>query len=423
LNWNEAIQRVVEQVEKNQEKIMGFLSDLIAHQSIPLHEREIQQLICKKLESMNLEVDIWEPDWDGLKKHPGYVPVEKGYENRPNVVGVYRGTGGGRSLLLNGHVDVVPATPEDWDTDPWQAKIKDEKLYGRGASDMKSGLASMTWALEAVLQAGLKPKGDIFLQYVVDEEYSGNGTIACIQRGYIADAGISCEAGDLEIQPATTGSMWFKIEVKGKSASMSRRWEAVSAVEKGYFICEVIKTFEKQRIETVSHPLYPDPKGSLACFVGQFNAGTYPSAPPASCTIRGRMGALPGEDPKQAQQQFIDFILEACENDPWLKENPPDIKFEGYYAEPAEIPPDHPICRELAESFEQIMKQPAVIKGHDGAADTRFLIKYGSTPTPIFGPGTITQMHADNEWVRVADLMSVTKVLAVTILNWCGYED
>ena len=423
MSSSDALERVLGVVEKQRDEIIAFLSDLIAQQSLPGKEWEIQKLISKKLKEMNLEVHMWEPSWEKLKKHPGYVPVEMGYDKRPNVVGIWRGTGGGRSLLFNGHVDVVPAARENWATNPWHAEITDGKLYGRGASDMKSGLAAMTAAIDAVFRAGVKPKGDILLEYVVDEEYSGNGTIACIQRGYSADAGISCEAGDSEIQPATTGSMWFKIDVQGKSASMSRRWEAVSAIEQGYKICEYIKALENHRIRTIKHPLYPYTKGSLACFVGQFSAGTYPSAPPANCTLLGRMGTLPSENPKDAQQQFIEFVQKKSKQDAWLKHNPPEIEFTGYYAEPAEISPEHPICQTLARSFKSVTGKSAVIKGHDGSGDSRFLIKYGNTPTAIFGPGTITQMHADNEWVKVDDVISTTKVLAAAILNWCGYEE
>ncbi len=288
---------------------------------------------------------------------------------------------------------------------------------------MKSGLASMTMAVEALLRSGLKTKGDVILEYVVDEEYSGNGTLSCIQRGFKADAGISCEAGDLEIQPATTGSMWFEVEVEGRSASMSRRWEAVSAIEKGYVLYEAISRLEKVRIETISHPLYPDPKGSLACFIGQFISGNFPSAPPAKCILKGRMGVLPGENPQRTQQQLIEYLNEASEKDSWLRDHPPQTRFTGYYAEPAEISPDHPICGALAEAFESVTRRKAMIKGHDGSADTRFLIKYGETPTVIFGPGTIAQMHADNEWVKAEDVITATKVLAITILNWCGMEE
>lgn len=226
------LRKTLEVVEERRERTISFLTSLIAEKSLPGHEWGAQQLSREHLMEIGPRVDMWKPDWGSLQDHPGDVPVDLGYEKRPNVVGIWPGSGGGRSLLLNGHVDVVPATAEDWSTPPWQTTVKEGKLYGRGASDMKGGLAAMTGALDAILMAGFRPKGKVVLQYVVDEEYSGNGTLACIQRSYSADAGICCEAGDLEIQPATTGSMWFKITVRGKSASMSRRWESVSAIER-----------------------------------------------------------------------------------------------------------------------------------------------------------------------------------------------
>jgi len=277
----------------------------------------------------------------------------------------------------------------------------------------------MTMALDSVIQAGIKLRGDVILEYVVDEEVSGHGTLDCILRGYKADAGISCEAGDLEVQPATTGSMWFEIEIEGKSASMSRIWEAVSAVEKGYRIYQGVSDYQTIRLAEKRHPLYLNPKGSIACFVGVFKAGTYPSSLPDLCTINGRMGILPNENPKEAQKDFINYIHRIAFLDPWLRNHPPKIRFTGYYAEPAEIPPDHPICMTLVDEFPKIAGKQPVVKGHDGAADTRFLIKYGDTPTVIFGPGTITQMHATDEWIRIDDLITTIKVLAISIINWC----
>lgn len=318
----EVEEKVLQTVESMRGEILVFLKDLIARQSIPGKELEVQQFISKKLRQMGLKVEMWEPDWAELKKHPGYVPVEMGYEGRPNVVGMWPGTGGGKSLLFNGHVDVIPVDSGSWTEDPWSGGSGGGKLFGRGASDMKSGLASMTMAVEALLRSGLKTKGDVILEYVVDEEYSGNGTLSCIQRGLKADAGISCEAGDLEIQPATTGSMWFEVEVEGRSASMSRRWEAVSAIEKGYVLYEAISGLEKERIETISHPLYPDPKGSLACFIGQFISGNFPSAPPAKCILKGRMGVLPGEDP-QRTRATVDRIPERSIGEGFVVERPP----------------------------------------------------------------------------------------------------
>jgi len=415
--------KVLSLIDEHEEEIISFLKSLIGIPSITEKEEEIQNFISQKLKRMNLKVDMWEPDWEKLKSHPGYVPVKIGYQRRPDVVGIYKGSGGGKSLLFNGHVDVIPASPANWDVDPWAGEVKEGKLYGRGASDMKGGLVAMTMAMDFILRAGIRLKGDVILEYVVDEEYSGHGTLSCILRGYGADAGICCEASDLEVQPASTGSMWFEVKIEGRTASMSRRWEAVSAVEKGYKVYQAIEELEKERIKRVTHPLYPDPKGSLACFVGQFLSGTFPSSLPAQCIIRGRMGALPGENPKKVQQELFDKIKDVAEKDSWLREHLPEAKFTGYYAEPAEILPEHPICKFVSKSFKEVTGKEALVKGHDGAADSRFLIEYGKTPTVIFGPGKISQMHADNEWVKVEDLIIATKVMAISILNWCGYEE
>lgn len=407
-------------VDQSKNEIIGFLQDLVRIPSITGDEKNIQTFVAKKLEAMDLKVDVWEPSLEKLKKHPGYVPVQMDYKNRPNVVGVHKGKSGGRSLLFNGHVDVIPVEPiTAWKHNPWKAEIEEGKLYGRGASDMKGGLAAMTMAVDCVLRAGIDLRGDVILEYVVDEEVSGHGTLDCILRGYKADAGISCEAGDLEVQPASTGSMWFEIRVEGKSASMSRIWEAVSAIEKGYKIYQAVSDYQAIRLMDKKHPLYLDSKGSLACFVGMFNSGSYPSSPSDLCILKGRMGVLPNENPRQVQQDFIEYVKEVASTDPWLRKHPPTTRFTGYYAEPGEIPADHPICKCVADSFEQALGRKAVIKGHEGAADTRFLIQYGKTPTVIFGPGTITQMHATNEWINVDDLISTVKVLALTISNWC----
>jgi acetylornithine deacetylase len=421
-NSGQVREKILKTVDKRRGEIVTFLRDLIREQSVTEKEAPIQEFIAGKLKEMGLKVDVWEPSWNELKKHPGYVPVKVGYEGRPNVVGVYKGRGKGKSLIFNGHVDVVPSGPlEGWPHDPWGGQVEGGKVYGRGASDMKSGLAAMTMALKCVLEAGVKPKGDVILEYVMDEEYSGNGTLACILRGYKADAAVNCEASDLEVQPAHTGSMWFNITVKGRSASMSRIWEAMNAVEKGYRVFRAVSDFETIRLEK-RHPLYADPRAALACFVGMFHSGSYPSIPPDLCLIRGRMGVLPNEDPREVQRTFIEHIGKIADRDPWLKNHKPEVVFTGYMGEPAEIPPDHPICKTVEASFEEATGRRAVVKGHEGCTDSRLLIKHAETPTVIFGPGTITQMHAADEWVKIDDLIDSVKTMALTIVNWCGCQ-
>jgi acetylornithine deacetylase len=420
----ETEQQVLEWIDRRRDYLIDFLGNLIAFPSVTGEELEIQKFIARRLESMGLEVDLWEPDHEELTKHPAYLPSERGYKDRPNVVGRYRGTGSGRSLLFNGHVDVIPSGPlNTWEHPPWAGEIQGDRLYGRGASDMKSGLAAMTISLEALIRLGIKLKGDVLLEYTMDEEATGNGTLACVTRGYKAEAGICCETSSLHIQPACIGRIWFEILVRGKPAGIQRRWEGVNAIDKGYAVVRAVSDLEHIRINELSHPLYPDKRGSLPCLVGVFQSGSFPSAFPDICLLKGSVATLPGEDTQQVKARFVNHILTFSKTDPWLKDNPPEISFKGYCGDPAEISPEHPIVLTMSEKYREVVGQEPQITGRQGAADIRYLIKYGQTPTVIFGPGLTEQMHANNEWVDTRDLVTATKILALTIMDWCGYEE
>ena len=416
-------EEVLKLVEKRRNEVIEFLGKLVSFPTVTGDESEIQKFIARQLESMGLAVDIWEPDHEELKKHPAYVPVERGYANRPNVVGIYKGTGNGKSLLLNGHVDVIPPGPLDaWAHQPWAGDMEGNRLYGRGASDMKSGLVAMTMALDCLMRLNVRLKGDVILEYTVDEEQSGNGTLACVMRGYQADAGICCETSSLHVQPACIGRIWFEISVRGKPAGIQRRWEGVNAIEKGYAVMGAVSNLENIRINTLKHPLYPDNRSTLPCMVGVFQSGSFASAFPDTCLLKGSIATLPGEDTNEVKRSFIEHILAFSQTDPWLKHNPPEVRFVGYCGDPAEISPEHPIVKAVSEKFTVVTGEKPQITGRQGAADTRYLIKYGNTPTVIFGPGLTEQMHATNEWVDVNYLIDATKILSLTIMDWCGYE-
>jgi acetylornithine deacetylase len=287
---------------------------------------------------------------------------------------------------------------------------------------MKSGLAAMTMALDCLLAAGFRLKGDILLEYVMDEELSGNGTLACVLKGYQADAGICCETSSLHVQPACIGRVWWKITVRGKPAGIQRRFEGVNAIEKGYEIVKAVSNLEAIRIGRLNHPLYPDKLSSLPCMVGMFESGTFPSAFPDVCTLKGSFATLPGEQTDAVKQEFVDHILRFSSTDPWLRDHPPEVKFFGYCGDSAEIAPDHPMVKTLSRNFESVTGKTPAITGRQGAADIRYLIKYGNTPTVIFGPGRTEQMHANNEWVDLNDVIIATKALSLTIVDWCGCE-
>jgi acetylornithine deacetylase len=419
----EAKRRLLEEVDSRQDGIVRLLRDLVRIPSVTGEEGEIQRFVADYVGKLGLEVDLWESDWEALKQHPEYVPVTRGYEGRPNMLALLRGTGGGRSLLLNGHTDTVPVGPRDaWDHEPLAAELVGGRVYGRGASDMKSGVAAMIAAIECFLAAGLRPKGDVLLNVVVDEELSGHGTLDTLLRGYTADAGICAETSENAVQPACIGRIWFEIAIKGKPAGIQRRYLGVNAIELGYRIVQAVAELEKMRLETVSHPLYPSIVDAIPCMIGSFEAGSFPSAFPDACLLKGSLATVPGEDHAAVKQSLVDQVARVAAADAWLKDHPPEVRFVGYYAEAAAVDPDHSIVKLVAETYREVTGQEPEISGRQGAADARFLNGFGRIPTVIFGPGPTSQMHANNEWVSVNDLIDATKTMALSIYEWCGAE-
>ena len=411
---------ILDTIDANQDKAIKFLQDIVAIPSVTGEEGKIQAFLADYLKKVGLDVDMWESDWEALKKHPGYIPVDRGYEGRPNIVATLKGTGGGRSLLLNGHTDVIPVgNGEGWSDNPWSAKIENGRIYGRGSCDMKSGVASHILAVEFIKAAGIQLKGDVMIDIVIDEEVSGHGTLDTVIRGYTADAGISGETSELAVQPACIGRIWFEIEIQGKPAGIQRRYQGVSGIELGYKITKAVEALEAKRLATVRHPLYPKPIDALPCMIGAFHAGSFPSSFPATCLLKGSMATVPGEDHEGVKRSLVEQIAKAAAEDPWMKDHPPRVRFVGYDAQASEIPSDHPIVQTVSKNYAEVTGRQPEISGRQGAADTRFLNLYGNTPTVIFGPGSTAIMHSDDEYVSVEDYLTAIKVMALSIYDWC----
>jgi acetylornithine deacetylase len=420
-------QDLLDLIDGQREHAIKFLRTLVTIPSVTGDEGPIQNHLKDYLEKMDLEIDMWDMDAEEIQKHPSASVVTESYEGRPNIVATRKGTGGGRSLLLNGHTDVIPAGPsESWTDDPWAANIRDNRIYGRGTSDMKSGVSCQILAVQYIADAGIKLKGDVLLNLVVDEEISGHGTLDTVLRGYRADAAISGETSTLAVQPACIGRIWFQILIRGKSAGIQQRYTGVNAIDLGYKIKLAIDDLEKHRLETVSHPLYPNILDTLPCLVGTIESGSFASAFPDTCLLKGSIATVPGEDHNGVKQSFLDHIAKAAAEDPWMKDHLPEVtfgnKFGGLDAEAADIPPDHPIVTTLVDNFKEITGEEPEISGRQGAADTRFLINNGDTPTVIFGPGPTAVMHANDEYVDIDDYITAIKVYALSICDWCGVD-
>src|SRR3954471_17213459 len=211
--------------------LVEFARSLVRIPSVTGSEQEAQRAIAAKYESLGLSVDIVPSLREELESHPAFCDDAIPFADRLNVVGRWRGTGGGRSLILNGHMDVVP--PGDiakWTRDPWGGEIDGDRLYGRGACDMKSGLASAAFAVRALQSIGVALRGDVLLESVIGEETGGAGSLTTIVRGYRADACIIAEPMDLRIAPVQTGALTFRITVHGKSAHACMKPHGVSAI-------------------------------------------------------------------------------------------------------------------------------------------------------------------------------------------------
>lgn len=413
--------QVIRYIDSRRDEIVNFLCDFIRFRSINYQttgdERQCQEWYAARLREMGLSTDLFDVDIDAISKYPDYVPPQgRNYQGRPNVVGVLKGKGGGRSLLINGHVDVVPATDESkWKYGPWSGSVEEGRVYGRGASDMKGGLTAAAMAIKCLIDLKLRPLGDVIIESVVDEESSGNGTLMCVAKGYRADAGVVVEGTNLAIQPAHRGVQFLKVVVRGQAGHAAYKRRYVNAIQKMCLIIEALQRYEDDVRQKQLHPLLPAPTIS----VGMIQGGSAPHIVPDSCEINCDVKYLPYEDGAQVREQIERYLSDVCKGDPWLRDHPAETVW-WLDAGPSETSVDHPFVSILSSAHQAIKGETPVVSGMAGCCDMRHLIRHGGTPCVVYGPGILECAHAVDEFVPVEDLLTATKVLALTILEWCG---
>jgi acetylornithine deacetylase len=422
-------ERILGEVEARRGEIVLFLQDLIRIPSLPGEEGRGQAFIEQKLRTMGMDIDVWEPDLGELRKDPwfmNYPLLERvGYYGRPVLVGVYKGAGGGRSLMLQGHIDVVPVGDRPWKYGPWSGTIDGDRLYGRGSSDMKSGMAAMIMAFDCVQSAGIRLKGDVIIESVIDEELGGNGALACVQRGYKADAAIIPEPTGCHITAACEGVLWVKVKIEGKAAHPAAKHQGVCAIEKGMKVYQAIKDLEASREQKVSHPAFDKTEypSIVPIVVGMFRAGVHRSTVADEANLVCRVGFLPGENPERVYREFCDKIRETAEGDPWMRDHLPMVEMIGIPVGASEIPMDHPIIESLKRCQKLVTGREPKVNGIPMGSEQRILIERAKTPCAVFGPGNPGTAHMTDECLEpIEDLIVATKTLALTLADWCGTE-
>jgi len=402
------------------ESLLATLADLIAIRSLGGQETPAQEYVAEFMDRLGMEVDVWELNLDALRQHPAFsMEIE-----RPGALGVVGAMGedcGGQSLILNGHVDVVPAGDEArWHHPPWQATVTDGRVYGRGACDMKGGLVCALYAAKAIRDAGVRLRGRLLIESVVGEEDGGVGTLAAVLRGYRADGAVVVEPTELAVAPAQAGALSFRVTVPGHSAHGCVREEGVSAIEKFFPVQQALMDLERARNQAAVHPLYARYRLPYALCIGRLEAGDWASSVAEWLVFQGRYGVAPGENVTEARRQFEEAVTQAVQADPWLREHPPTVEWWGGQFAPASIPTDHPLVETLTTAFAKATGAPARVEGMTYGADMRLLVNEGQTPTVLFGPGDVRCSHRPDEFVPADDLLAATQTLALATVRVCG---
>jgi acetylornithine deacetylase len=396
-------------IDRNKESLIKLTQDLVRFDTTtpdpgakPRQDKECQAYIANVLRKLGFSVDQWEPNTDSLKDLPSYVPGQS-FRDRPLTVGVLKGKGGGKSLLMNAHVDTVPADPVDkWRHNPWGGEIEGDSLYGRGASDMKAGAAAMIKALEAVRETKIELKGDVILQFVLDEELNGMGTAACVRKGYRAEGALIPEPTDLKVVLARRGLLYGKLTVRGRSAHAEVRQPhrleggAVNAIEKTVLLLNALKELEAdwQGRPDKKHKYLPYPNIVPTMISGGQFTCTYPE----QCELTFDAQYIKANSDKtgwgsSVKREIEDQIQRACECDSWLRENPPTISWTQAFP-PSEVDEHEPIVETLRSAAQDAVGFTPEFRGNDSSDDCSYLITTGGISSVSFGPIPCTMAHA-----------------------------
>ena len=408
-------------LEASQEDLVNFIRTLVQCPSLANDEGPVQDIIQDKLKSLGLDTEKIIVKFDKLKDHPAFCDDGFSPDSRVNILGQWCNDGDGRSLILNGHVDVVPPGPENlWNKSPWSGYIKNGRIYGRGSCDMKAGLSAGIFAVQILQSIGFKPHGNIIIQSVVGEESGGCGTLTNIIKGYSANAAVLLEPTSLKVCPIQSGALTFRLTVPGRATHAATRWDGVSAIEKFNLIQQSILKFEKERHDSFNAPYFESKDRVAPINIGTIKGGEWHSTVPESVVVEGRFGVFPSETTSNARDAFEDHISKISNNDPWLKEHPPVIEwFEGQF-ESGQTDLDDPIIQTLIDAIVRSTGDAPIIEGVTYGSDLRLFTNHAHIPAVLFGPGDLRLAHAANEYVEIDEVLKTIKIIANMIVDWCG---
>ncbi len=407
-----------------QDDLHKFLADLVRFPTLNGHEAAAQDFMAQTFRDMGLATERFEVRDADLRNLAGYSPAVGHWPQHDNVVATHRPCDAtGRSLILNGHIDVVPVGAEElWSRPPFDPVIRDGRMYGRGAGDMKAGIAAYVTAFRALRALDLQPAAPVFLQSVVEEECTGNGALACLHRGYTADAAVIPEPFDHSILSAQVGVMWLSVEVFGRPAHVLNAAQGINAIEAAFALWDGLKTLESEWNEPRNrHGAFAHLDHPIRFNLGRIEGGEWASSVPTRCLMELRCGFYPGVTAAAARAAIEARLAETAGRDPRLAGSTHRIRYAGFQAEGFVVDSAGPLFSTLADAHVRVMGAAPQPFASSATTDARVFNLYGRIPATCYGPEA-QNIHGIDESVSLESVRRTTRVLALFIARWCGLE-
>ncbi len=446
-------EKILRKVDEKKGAIVELLRELIRIPSLTGEEHEAQEFLAAYLKNLGLQVETWEPDIEEIfqrfpqqAQYPTHwqydliLPYERtasyeelvrsgkievlNYKNRPNLLASLKGRGEGKSLLFNGHIDTVTVEPQsDWTQDPFGAEIVGNRIYGRGASDMKGGLAASLSAIQCLIEAGVSLRGDLIYSSVVNEEHSGNGMLSLMCKGVRADAAIVNEPSENQIYVATPGDVYWELKLDGLARSPGARWDGrelvgVSAIEKLPLVIQSLLKMEEEYNKMMPDPLY-GAKNAFSCVTGEIKGGSYSTLTAGQCVLRGCMYFGHGfGTANEIMDKIRSYVTEGTHSDPWFRKHPVKVVFL-HHRDSCKSDVIHPIVDIVRSSEQEVSRQSREVIGSPFCSDMDHAVNIGKIPTIIYGPGSIAYAHKADEWIDIEQYLQAVKTMALATYRWC----
>jgi acetylornithine deacetylase len=416
---------ILEAVDGQAADAEALLARLVRHRSLLGEEHGALDAMAAAFEGLGLPVGRVPVDVAALERVPGFSPPLIPYAGRDNVVAEHRPVAAsGRSLLLQGHVDVVPEGAADlWTTPPFEPDIRAGRMYGRGAGDMKAGLASIVFALRALHAAGMQPAAPLQLAAVIEEECTGNGALAVMHALPMPEACLIPEPGPgfPALYVAEVGVVWAWVTITGRPVHVREMTAGISAIQAAAVVADAFEAYQAQANHAERrHPAFAADNHPINVNIGTFQGGEWNSSVATRARMGVRVGVMPGQSCQSVKAE-IEAVVAGCARDERARGATFAVEFKGFMADGCTFPPDQPIAALVSAQHALVTGEEVRHYAASGLTDARHYILGGGTQATCYGPDA-QNIHGIDESVDLRSMHDTTKVLALTIAAWCGLE-